>query len=519
MRYDDEAYSRETSPDLTSISQIDFGPMRPHIVPYNPNVKAAAFPSKSLTQPLQLPSRQHWSTLIKKEEEEDQQSIREHNNHSSRVNDDDDTADERHDDNSYIVEVTSEDNTPATWSALRPGIQIYIFDSLLLQARYPGIVAKILGLTTSELQATLKLRNDRLIQPESTQMIWDRCRMKSIDTGCALAGYDYIKPEILAKNMDKLIFAEQFKNTTEAQKRLAVRFLRSRGIQGRVVDALDDSAEDAVVQRPSEIQKPVQETAIEECSGNVKAKINLVVKQMIASRTNIDKDSRERLHTIAKDVAIAFQTENDMLDERLRKMPLSEKDKQLMLATAKKQIEEGLLRHAKSNIEQILQIGTKNPKNEATPQHMDGKIASVTQQDGATNTDSATAAHYDERPNQSSTPQKIAALLDNLAAAKQKEPALTDDITASTAIKSPPAATCSTPTTSATPQKPARISLRTTPERPSFSPLTDRSSPDHASPLPLPSPINVPMREPDPDRPLGGSTPWLSKLNKEAKKS
>lgn len=517
VRYEDDAYSRETSPESVSFPDLISNCMcRTHIVPYDPNARPAAFPSNPLTPRLELPTRQHWTALIK--QEYGAQELPEKTDKVRELGATDNGIASEPYDHEQSDTAPSSNNLPVAWRMLRPGMQIYIFDSLLLQARYPGIVARALGLTDTELEAILKLRNDRMIQPESTNTIWDRCVALSIGAANYLEGNRHIGPDILATHIDPLIFAEQFEYTTEDQKRLALRFLQERGIQGQVVDALVNEKSHTMVHKAATNQS-TQQCGDVQLEDSTRAKIKETVKQIIGGRTDVSEESRRSLSMVVTDMAIAFQRENISIEKRVAKMPLSQKDKQEMLTKATEQSEQNILASSRPKIMECLAQGTGTsampPRSQGSDQPdpiavqmADPATTIVVQPRNSSALEQSPILPIENaRPNSSSTAVEHTSIpkqLINHSSPSHIEPAIDRRHAGNT---SP-----------ATPYHPVSTVLRTSPERPSFSPLTNRSSPDLLGRPPLPSPINIPRGPVIPATEPGGTTPWLSKINKQPRK-
>lgn len=119
-----------------------------------------------------------------------------------------------------------------SWSGIEPGLQLYIFESLLGQFQYPEIVGEVLGLNSRELRGLMQVKNERDLQPETTEDLWDYC--------CWLGGNTkgYIKPHILQRYIDYFAYAARFENASLLQRQVAVAFLKQRNIEAGFVDAL-----------------------------------------------------------------------------------------------------------------------------------------------------------------------------------------------------------------------------------------------------------------------------------------
>lgn len=118
-----------------------------------------------------------------------------------------------------------------SWSMLGYGLQVYLFNSL--KRYYHGTDAAVqvlLGLTIEEVKHVSYLRNLKQIHFLTPEQVWEHCLR--LDNG----NRNYVRPTVLTQYMSYFVFAENVSSTTQSQILLALKYLRQRGIQSRVVD-------------------------------------------------------------------------------------------------------------------------------------------------------------------------------------------------------------------------------------------------------------------------------------------
>lgn len=119
-----------------------------------------------------------------------------------------------------------------SWNRIELGLQLYIFDNLTQQFQQPRIVADILGLNSNDLRTLAHVRNRRVLQPETTEDLWDYCRLLGDETKA------FVDPRILKGHLDYFAYISQFEGISAIQRRTALVFLRQRQIEGAFVEAL-----------------------------------------------------------------------------------------------------------------------------------------------------------------------------------------------------------------------------------------------------------------------------------------
>lgn len=118
------------------------------------------------------------------------------------------------------------------WNMLDEGLQLYIFNSLRHQHKHTDVVARMLGLSTADLEDLLYLRNQRTIHPLNTDQLWQHClRLSEGNNGS-------VDPQILQQYMPYFAFAESFESASTYQRKLAKTYLGQRGVEGPWVDGL-----------------------------------------------------------------------------------------------------------------------------------------------------------------------------------------------------------------------------------------------------------------------------------------
>lgn len=120
------------------------------------------------------------------------------------------------------------------WNSLKPDLQLYIYDYLIEQFRYPEFVGEVLGISTTAVRRIAILKEETTLSPANTEELWNQCLSESNRIG------HFVKPETLQKYVEYFAFASVFEQHASIYERhKAVAFLRRRQISGDFVTALD----------------------------------------------------------------------------------------------------------------------------------------------------------------------------------------------------------------------------------------------------------------------------------------
>lgn len=130
------------------------------------------------------------------------------------------------------IDLNTHEEPQISWNRIELGLQLYIFDNLLQQFQQPWIVADILGLNSNDVRTLARVKNQRVLQPETTEELWEHCRLLGDETKA------FIDPRILKGHLDYFAYVSQFEGVSAIQRRTAVVFLRQRQIEGAFVEAL-----------------------------------------------------------------------------------------------------------------------------------------------------------------------------------------------------------------------------------------------------------------------------------------
>ncbi|KAK5958225.1 hypothetical protein OHC33_000067 [Knufia fluminis] len=246
-RYDEEDHSSRHLPEISSRAWKVMQPQYPLLLKsglVEPSAKAkpspAVFPSKSLTGTSGVPqgsqneivggkSNGHVYDSEKRVSSPAQDSFPASDTPSEDTQLDENISEMQ---TSPLRHDVSSATSVVGWNMLDEGLQLYIFNSLRHQHKHTDVVARMLGLSTADLEDLLYLRNQRTIHPLSTDQLWQHCLTMSEGNN------GFVDPQVLKQYMPYFSFAQSFESASTYQRKLAKTYLGRRGIEGPWVDAL-----------------------------------------------------------------------------------------------------------------------------------------------------------------------------------------------------------------------------------------------------------------------------------------